>query len=298
MKFFNIIKDIFNFFSKNERQFNTHYFYFFRFFLGSYLAYYYFTSLPYVAEIYSNMGLLRKMSSQAKYFSEINFFTYFNDSVAITIVTYFAFILSISLALGFKQKICCILLWYFQTIFVNQNTLTSEPSIPYVGFLLLTLALFPAKSMTEEVFKFKKFWQVSRKRNIANSFYLVPLFVFSFSLTASGIIKLQSESWRKGIALSLILDNPISKVNILTEIFRNNELLSTLFSYGALWSQVLALPIFFIGRHRLLIYLGVVEFVIIYFTMHLEQVAVGMIIFMLYFLLFDKQLIVAEKKNE
>ncbi|MBA3960817.1 MAG: hypothetical protein H0X40_02815 [Chthoniobacterales bacterium] len=127
------------------------------------------------------------------------------DSPAV--VTVFLVLLLLA-ALAFAGGICrrsaAIFLWFGWACLFNRNNLITNPSIPYVGLLLLLSAVVPLGEG----------WTFTRSRSdwrFPASVYWVAWLLLAAGYSYSGWVKLSSPSWIDGSALLHILENPLAR---------------------------------------------------------------------------------------
>lgn len=259
----------------------------FRFLFGVYLGYYFLASLPYVVEIYSNQGMLPRYIIN---FDAISFFPnilYLIDTpLFIKLFTVFGALLSLLFAFGFYPRIASFLLWYVQTCFLGRNVLTQDPSLEYIGLLLILFSLVPQSS---SVFHYLKKSTISFTKKISIPFLLLymPLFIFSISFFMSGVNKMQAQSWLNGNALTYILQLPLAEQTGFNAFLISHPHVAVPLSFLALASQLIVLPLFLIGDYRSSLYISVLEFLFAFLVLKINQVTLGMLLFFLFFIVRD-----------
>jgi hypothetical protein len=109
--------------------------------------------------------------------------------------------LSLLLALGVGRRIVALALWYGWACLFNMNDFISNPSYPYIGWLLLACAVIPAGeplSFTRRS-RHRQHWELP-----ATVFWGAWL-LLALGYCASGLHKLGSPSWVDGRALEYVL---------------------------------------------------------------------------------------------
>jgi predicted DCC family thiol-disulfide oxidoreductase YuxK len=122
-------------------------------------------------------------------------------------------------ALGWCRRLLALLLWYGWACLLNRNVLIANPSIPFVGWLLLACAILPAGEPLA----------LGTRRGGAGGFpwsmpkvlYWGAWFLMAAGYTVSGLHKLQSPSWVDGSALLQVLGNPLARASGLREWLMN-----------------------------------------------------------------------------
>lgn len=196
-----------------ERNVSPYQFSLFRIMLGIYLVLHFSMLLPYAAELWSNQGILPSAKLNLTYGLFPNVL-YWLDAPWFTVgfVALLCF-LSLLLILGYQRPIVSLLLWYGWVCLFNRNNLISNPGIPFVGWILLALAVIPKgeplcfRGEKDPDWKFPPllFWGAW------------ALMAIGYSI--SGIDKWQAPSWRNGDAIPFLLDNPLARDWFLREWF-------------------------------------------------------------------------------
>jgi hypothetical protein len=147
------------------------------------------------------------------------------------------------------------LLWYGWACLFNRNVLISNPSIPYVGLLLLLTALVPA---TEP-------WRLSGRREEREAFYMpAGVWVTAWALMAvgytfSGVVKLASPSWVDGTAFWHVVNNPLARTGPTRDLTLSLPMwVFQLLTWKALAVEVLFLPLALSSATRPLAWLAMV----------------------------------------
>jgi hypothetical protein len=109
------------------------------------------------------------------------------------------------LALGVARRPVAVALWYGWACLLNRNVLISNPGIPYVGWLLLALALIPTGEGLALRQTPRPDWQPP-KALVYGAWLLLAL-----GYSISGFHKMTSPSWIDGSALRHLLGNPLAR---------------------------------------------------------------------------------------
>lgn len=257
----------------------------FRFLFGIYFVYYFVRSFPYVVSVYSNEGMLRFFEFNWTYGMFPNFLYVFDSPIVVTATIFVGIVFAVLFSLGFVPRVSAFFLWYIQTALFNRNNLTGDPSIAYVGLLLLILALLPQVRPLTKYFLSKK--DIAKEIVVPFYVFYVPVFIFCLTFTMSALDKVNAVSWRNGEAFRLILNLPIAKEWFLVSYLRESVYITPLLSYLALVAQFICLPLFILGWYRVALVINLFSFIFVYMTLELNQVSVGMIFFFVFFLLRD-----------
>lgn len=229
----------------------------FRVIFGTYLTVHFATQLPHAAELFSNVGVLGD--------AHLNpLFGLFPNPLATSwggspgfVMGFIAVLAGLSMlfALGVWRRAIALLLWFGWAALFNRNNLISNPSLPYVGVILLFCALVPAGESLSVA---------GRRRKPGDWYFPALVFTGAWGLMAagytfSGLIKLQSPSWVDGTAFRHLLDNPLARPGF----FRDLMLLAPpwvfkLMTWSALALEILFLPLCLWRRGRLIAWLAMV----------------------------------------
>jgi hypothetical protein len=148
-----------------------------------------------------------------------------------------------------------VLLWYGWACLFNRNVLISNPSIAYVGLLLLLTTLVPAREPL----------RVIGGKNTSDEFY-VPAAAYwaawvlmAAGYTFSGIVKLASPSWVDGTAFWHVVQNPLARDGWLRDLVLDLPMWTLqLLTWKALALEILFLPLALLRWTRPLIWLAMV----------------------------------------
>jgi predicted DCC family thiol-disulfide oxidoreductase YuxK len=187
----------------------------FRAVLGLYLLVHFLQLLPWATEVFSNQGVLPDASASPLIHLFPNVLAFADSPAAVTALLGIAAALSVAFAVGWHDRIAALGLWYVWACLFGRNPLIANPSIPFVGWLLLAHAfLSPAPYGS----------LAARGRadpgggwRMPPAIFLAAWVVLALGYTYSGWTKLLSPSWRDGSALARVLDNPLARPDWLRE---------------------------------------------------------------------------------
>ncbi len=226
---------------------------FFRIVFGLYLFIHYAFLLPYAAEIYSNSGVLPDAGANPT-FSIFPSPFWINDSaLTAQIIVLLCTLLSLAFTLGFQRRSSALGLWYLSACLFNRNVLTSNPSLAYIGLLLLLCVLIPNSE------------PVSLRKSEKGDWFM-PGMVFytawilmAAGYTISGLIKLQSPSWVDGSALHHLAMNPLARPGLFRDIILSMpEIFLKLLTWSTLVFEILFLPLSLFRSGRLFAWVSMV----------------------------------------
>jgi predicted DCC family thiol-disulfide oxidoreductase YuxK len=217
--------------------------------LGSYLLIHFVLLIPYAGELFSSEGALGD-TSLSPFFSGLPSPFWINDrSLVATGVLLSASIASIALIVGWQRKWLAVLLLYVWACLFCRNPLIANPSLAYIGLILLLSVLVPC----HETMRYGQ--SDAKKWYYPSGVYWVAWILLAVGYTFSGFIKLQSPSWIDGTALSHLIENPLARPGFVRDGLRIlPENVLKMFTWGALIAEILYVPLSFFRRSRLWIW--------------------------------------------
>ena len=176
----------------------------FRIVFGLYLFVHFVGLLPAAAELFGARGIIPDPALNLTFGLFPNPLNLdLPDGVVTGFVAMLA-IFSLLFAAGIWRRTIAIVLWFGWACLFHRNNLILNPSIPYVGLILLLCALIPPGEPLS--------------RGKAKQPWFMPLWVFrtawilmAAGYTFSGYTKLFSPSWTDGTALRFLLENPLAR---------------------------------------------------------------------------------------
>jgi predicted DCC family thiol-disulfide oxidoreductase YuxK len=187
------------------KDFDRHHFGLFRIGLGIYLFIHFAMLIPYGPELFGLQGTLASPSLNLTYPIFPNILYVWNTGAATYIFLSLLTALSGLLVLGWQRPWVAFALWYGWACLFNANNFISNPGLPYVGWMLLALALIPRGEA----------WALGERERADWEFppvlYKGAWFLLAIGYGVSGVAKLMSPSWLDGTALYHLLMNPLSR---------------------------------------------------------------------------------------
>ncbi len=233
----------------------------FRIVFGSYLAVHFLHLAPWAGELFGKDGVLPDPTLNPTHGLFPNPLDLPLSDGMLTALVVFLAVVSLLLAAGRWRKPAAVVLWFGWTALFHRNNLIANPSLPYVGLLLVLTLLVPGGEP----------WS----RGPRNADWAMPKWVFrtawilmAAGYTFSGITKLPSESWTDGTAMKFLLDNPLARPGWMRDLMLSlPDGLLKLLTWGTLAAELLFLPLALWSRTRPWIWLTLV-------LMHLGIIAV------------------------
>jgi hypothetical protein len=123
----------------------------FRVTFGLYLLYHFLGLLPWGPELFSSRGVLPQGTMSPLFHLFPNVFLLWDSPLFVQACLLAAGIFSLFLTIGKFDRVMAILIWYLWACFYGRNPLISNPSLPFIGWLLLAYALIPSLSDRKEL---------------------------------------------------------------------------------------------------------------------------------------------------
>jgi predicted DCC family thiol-disulfide oxidoreductase YuxK len=274
-----------------DKHYTPYQFAFFRIVFGLYLLWHFLILFPNAVELFSSNGILSNPALNFTYpIAPWNPLYYFDSPSTITVFVGFLIILSAILTIGWQRPAVAILLWFGWACLYNRNNLISNPSIPYIGLLLLLIAIIPKG----EPLSFKerpRDWQMP---------IMVPIVAWvlmAVGYTFSGIDKLFSPSWQDGSAMLHLLENPLARDNFLRDLMLYlPQWVLKLMTWGVLIAEITFLPLCLCRRGRFIAWsIMVLMHIGIMMVVSFADLSIGLL--MLHIFTFDQRWLGKKKED-
>lgn len=227
----------------------------FRLLFGAYLLQHFLWLLPSGAEIFSGQGVLAdpRLNATHGLFPNPLATTWGGTPAFVTGFLAVLAALSAAFMLGLWRRGAALLLWFGWACLFNRNNLISNPSLPYVGLILLFCFLVPeGESLSLG----------GRRRRPGDWFF--PAWVFrgawflmAAGYTFSGVVKLGSPSWLDGTAFRHLIDNPLARPGFFRDFFLGLPAgVIALHTWVVLAAEISFLPLSLWWRGRLVAWTG------------------------------------------
>jgi predicted DCC family thiol-disulfide oxidoreductase YuxK len=214
----------------------------FRVLFGLYLLQHFLYLLPWSGEIFSNAGVLADPRLNATHGLLPNPLATAWGGTPAFVTGFIGLLAALSLAftLGFARRTAAVLLWFGWACLFNRNNLISNPSLPYVGLILLFSALVPPG---------EPYSLGARRRRPSEWFFPAWIFrgawwLMAAGYTFSGLVKLGSPSWVDGTAFRHLIDNPLARPGPIRDLFLGfPDWLIAAHTWAVLAAEILFLPL-------------------------------------------------------
>lgn len=210
---------------------------------GIYLLIHFAALIPWAREVFETI-LPRDASPLLRLFPNILAFA----DVALPLIV-IAAIASLFFMAGIYDRAAALVMWYALACLFGRNPLTSNPSLPFVGWLLIAHALLPRAPFLS---------LAARNRvdprggwSMPGPIFAAAWIVMSLGYTYSGYTKLISPSWVDGTAFARVLANPLARPSFVRDLMlAAPPSLLTVATYGALALELLYAPLALFRRVR------------------------------------------------
>jgi hypothetical protein len=212
----------------------------FRIIFGSYLAVHFAHLVPWGAELFSRDGVIPRASLNPTHGILPNVLAWWDSPAFVTAFLVLLVGLSVLFAVGVARQAAALLMWYGWACLFNRNVLISNPSIAYVGLLLLLTTLVPSRE------PLRAFGNRAENADfhVPAAAYWTAWFLMAAGYTFSGIVKLASPSWVDGTAFWHIVQNPLARDGLLRDfVLRMPASGFQALTWTALGLEILFLPL-------------------------------------------------------
>lgn len=184
--------------------------------LGLYLGVHFAQLLPWGGEVFSSSGVLTRGNEGPLLGLFPNILALSDTPTTVTLLLSLGVGLSACLLLGWRDRAASVLLWYILACLFGRNPLTANPSLPFIGWMLLVHAALPRAPYGS---------LAAQGRTDPDGGWRFPPMLFGaawilmgLAYSYSGFTKLLSPSWVDGTALRRVLENPLARPTALREL--------------------------------------------------------------------------------
>lgn len=188
----------------------------FRLIFGSYLLVHFAHLAAWGAEIYSDRGVLPEAGASPLIWLFPNVLGLYDAAWFVTTLLIIAAGLAGLLAVGWRDRLAAVALWYLWACFLGRNPLTLNPGLPYVGLMLLAHALLPPAPYGSLAARGRT--DPGGEWFMPQSVWAVVWVLMALGYSYSGYTKLVSPSWLDGSALRHVLENPLARPTPLRDL--------------------------------------------------------------------------------
>jgi hypothetical protein len=221
----------------------------FRIVFGVYLAVHFVQLAPWARELFSSQGMLASAAASPLYPFFPSLLFVWDAPIAAQGLVWLGALLAVTFAAGFHDRIAAVALWVVWASLFVRNPFIANPSLPFVGWLLIAHACVPrAPAGSLDALRRP---DLARAWSMPQGVYGAAWIVMSIAYSYSGYTKLVSPSWRDGSALAYVLANPLARPTLLRELVVSlPEPLIAVATWSALALELLFAPIALFARAR------------------------------------------------
>ena len=221
----------------------------FRMIFGSYLCIHFLQLLPWGTELFSNQGALPEATASPLLYAFPNVFAVSDSPLFVTALLSIACVLSGLLAVGAYDRWAAVGLWYVWACVFGRNPLIANPSLPFIGWLLLAHACLPTAPYGSWAGRGRS--DPAGEWGLPQAIYLAAWAIMALGYSYSGYTKLISPSWLDGTALARVLENPLARPGFVRELILDLPVGALqLATWGALGLELAFAPLALLRRLR------------------------------------------------
>jgi predicted DCC family thiol-disulfide oxidoreductase YuxK len=251
----------------------------FRVLLGTYLFIHFVHLAPWSAELFSSRGILPDGNLSPLFALFPNLFAISDAPWFILVVLGVAAAAALAFAIGWHNRIAALWMLIVLASLFGRNPLIANPSLPYVGLMLLAHLFVPTAP----------YGSVSGRNradpdggwSLPRPVFLAMWVVLALSYSYSGYTKLLSPSWVAGDNIAFVLENPLARPWFLRDFFLwLPPIFLTLLTWTVLYVELLFAPIALFPNARPWIWLTMffIQFGFL-FLLNFADLTAGMLLF-------------------
>lgn len=186
--------------------------------LGSYLTCHFAFLLQDTTELFSNNGMISNATKLETYNLVPNILFYYDNPFHVKLFVISLLISSLFLTFNKFTTIASLWTYYGWVCLFTRNYFISNPSLPYIGWLLLSIPL--------------------TNKYTKKDLYYGAWAIMALSYSVSGLHKLGSKSWLNGSALYYILTSPLANNNYIVNTLLQYPDLLKLMTWTSLFAEI------------------------------------------------------------
>ena len=221
----------------------------FRILLGAYLFVHFVHLAPWAWELFSSEGMLPDARQSPLFGVFANIFRLTDAPGFVIAVVITAAAASLLFLAGVADKWAAFYLWLVLASLFGRNPLIANPSLPYVGWMLLAHLFIPSAPYGS--------WAARGRPHpgggwrFPGAVFLAAWIVLALSYSYSGYSKLLSPSWVSAAAVGYVLNNPLARDYFVRDfVLWLPPILVMLITWGILYVELLFAPIALFRRAR------------------------------------------------
>ena len=189
----------------------------YRVIFGTYLFFHFAQLIPWGAELFSDAGVLPDPDASPLTHLIPNVLALWDSPALVTCMLAGATAFALLFSIGIADRAAAIAMWYVLACVFGRNPLIANPSLPFVGWLLLAHVFLPRAPYGS--------W-IARGRSdpgggwrMPQPIFVVAWIVMAVGYSYSGYTKLVSPSWIDGTALAHVMENPLARPGPFRDLF-------------------------------------------------------------------------------
>jgi predicted DCC family thiol-disulfide oxidoreductase YuxK len=221
----------------------------FRALFGTYLFVHFVQLIPWAPELFSNQGVLPDGRASPVLLLFPNVLALADSPGFVVSLLVLAAGASLFFVLGWHDRPAALVIWYVWACLFGRNPLISNPSLPFVGWMLLAHVFLPPAPFGSRDARGRP--DPGGGWHMPPGIFAAAWIILALGYTYSGWTKLVSPSWRDGTALARVLDNPLARPGPLrTGLLSLPPELLHLATWGALGLELGFAPLALFRRVR------------------------------------------------
>jgi predicted DCC family thiol-disulfide oxidoreductase YuxK len=264
----------------------------FRVTFGLYLLYHFLSLLPWGPELFSSQGVLPQGAMSPVFHLFPNLFLLWDSSLFVQACLLAAALFSLFFTAGKYDRVMAVLVWYLWACLYGRNPLIGNPSLPFIGWLLLAYTLVPSFSDRNELSSTS---EDTGSWSLPGDIFAAAWILMALAYSYSGYCKLISPSWMDGTALRQVLNNPLARETVVrTSLLALPALWLKAATWAALFLELAFAPLALLRRLRPYLWLAMVGLHLgLLVLVNFSDLTLGML--MLHFFTFDPSWIPSPK---
>ncbi|MGI9493017.1 MAG: DCC1-like thiol-disulfide oxidoreductase family protein [Geminicoccaceae bacterium] len=189
----------------------------YRVLFGIYLFVHFTYLIPWAPELFSSAGMLPVAKESPLLWLFPNILAVIDDPWFVIGLAMASSIASLFFCVGYGDRAAALFMWFVLACFFGRNPLTANPSLPYVGLMLLAHLFIPKGPYGS--FSARGRVDPDGGWKLPAGIFLALWVVLALSYSYSGYTKLLSPSWVAGQNVVYVLENPLARDWWLRDVF-------------------------------------------------------------------------------
>lgn len=189
----------------------------FRVLFGAYLFVHFASLVPWGVEVFSSAGMVADPRASPLVGLFPNVLGWLDSPSFVIGLLGASATVSIAFAAGVHDRAAALWLWYVLACLFGRNPMIQNPSLPYVGWILLAHACLPSAPYGSWAARGRL--DPGGRWHFPRALFLAAWAVLALSYSYSGWTKTFSESWLDGRMLGFVLENPLARDGVPRDLF-------------------------------------------------------------------------------